>query len=236
MADNTGNVQHWEASRQAEQPAPEAANDQHVWGEFTDQLIRFQGQYFDVETGLHYNRFRYYDPDIGRFINQDPIELDGGNNLYQYAPNPLNWLDPLGLAKYVIIGENQSAVEAYAEAMRRTRPCDEFKTIASEWKKISGRAMKESGDYGMGKAWEQKAVANNAAWIRDRAKDGYVFIDLGLDDAINRSPFYSAEKTALSRTNAKVLKPNRCGAAEARDQSKPSDRPAAKGRYGKRRR
>jgi len=56
-------------------------------------------QYFDQETGLHYNRFRYYDADIGRFISQDPIGLYGGDNLYQYAPNPTEWIDPLGLHK-----------------------------------------------------------------------------------------------------------------------------------------
>ena len=42
-----------------------------------EQHLRFQGQYFDVETGLHYNRFRYYDPDVGRFVSQDPIGLVG---------------------------------------------------------------------------------------------------------------------------------------------------------------
>lgn len=61
------------------------------------QPLRFQGQYYDDETGLHYNRYRYYDPDIGRFITQDPIGLSGGNNAYQYAPNPTGWVDPLGL-------------------------------------------------------------------------------------------------------------------------------------------
>ena len=66
------------------------------------QPLRFQGQYFDPETGLHYNRFRYYDPDIGRFISQDPIGLAGGNNLYQYAANPVSWIDPLGLAGYTV--------------------------------------------------------------------------------------------------------------------------------------
>jgi RHS repeat-associated protein len=60
------------------------------------QNIRLQGQYLDTETGLHYNTFRYYDPDIGRFTSQDPIGLDGGLNLYQYAPNPLQWIDPWG--------------------------------------------------------------------------------------------------------------------------------------------
>ena len=63
------------------------------------QNLRFQGQYFDAETGLHYNRFRYYDPDIERFVSQDPIGLAGGINNYQYAPNPVGWIDPLGLNK-----------------------------------------------------------------------------------------------------------------------------------------
>ncbi len=62
------------------------------------QNLRFQGQYFDAETGLHYNRFRYYDPDVGRFVSQDPIGLLGGNNIYLYAPNPVQWIDPLGLS------------------------------------------------------------------------------------------------------------------------------------------
>jgi RHS repeat-associated protein len=63
------------------------------------QPLRFQGQYHDVETGLHYNRHRYYDPGVGRFISKDPIGLAGGSNSYQYAPNPLLWVDPLGLQK-----------------------------------------------------------------------------------------------------------------------------------------
>jgi len=60
--------------------------------------LRFQGQYFDEETGLHYNRFRYYNPNTGQFITQDPIGLLGGVNNYQYAPNPVGWVDPFGLS------------------------------------------------------------------------------------------------------------------------------------------
>ncbi len=76
-----------------------------VWGEkgeiYADRIsnpLRFQGQYFDAETGLHYNRHRYYDPEIAGFISQDPIGLAGGLNVYQYAPNPLGWVDPWGLS------------------------------------------------------------------------------------------------------------------------------------------
>jgi RHS repeat-associated protein len=59
--------------------------------------LRFQGQYLDEETGLHYNRFRYYDPHCGRFVSRDPIGLAGGLNTFQYAPNAVEWVDPLGL-------------------------------------------------------------------------------------------------------------------------------------------
>ena len=54
--------------------------------------IRFPGQYFDEETGLHYNRFRYYDPAIGRYVSADPIGQAGGVNVFGYAGN-----DPVGL-------------------------------------------------------------------------------------------------------------------------------------------
>ncbi|MGK9170471.1 RHS domain-containing protein [Inquilinus limosus] len=60
--------------------------------------LRFQGQYHDVETNLHYNRFRYFAPDEGCFIGPDPIGLMGGENLYRFAPNPIMWVDPLGLS------------------------------------------------------------------------------------------------------------------------------------------
>ena len=63
-----------------------------------EQNLRFQGQYLDRETGLHFNTFRFYDPDVGRFTTPDPIGLAGGLNLYAYAKNPLIWIDPLGLA------------------------------------------------------------------------------------------------------------------------------------------
>ena len=64
------------------------------------QPIRFQGQSFDVETGLHYNRFRYFDPDLGMFTTRDPIGLLGGSNVFQYAPNPTGWIDPFGLNRF----------------------------------------------------------------------------------------------------------------------------------------
>ncbi|TKJ55378.1 type IV secretion protein Rhs, partial [Pseudomonas sp. CFBP13506] len=62
-----------------------------------DNPLRFQGQYFDPESGLHYNRHRYYNPDVGRYLTPDPVKLAGGINAYQYVLNPTGWIDPLGL-------------------------------------------------------------------------------------------------------------------------------------------
>ena len=59
--------------------------------------FRFQGQYEDAETGLYYNRFRYYDPSIGSYLSQDPIGLMGGMQLYSYVHDTNSWTDALGL-------------------------------------------------------------------------------------------------------------------------------------------
>ncbi|SQS50671.1 RshA repeat element core protein [Escherichia coli] len=61
------------------------------------QLIRLPGQQYDEESGLYYNRHRYYDPLLGRYITQDPIGLKGGWNFYQYPLNPVINVDPQGL-------------------------------------------------------------------------------------------------------------------------------------------
>jgi RHS repeat-associated protein len=111
-----------------------------------DNPLRFQGQYFDAESGLHYNHFRYYDPETGRFISQDPIGLLGGINHYQYAPNHINWIDPLGLCAKeerpdFYVGPQGASATLLSTAYRYDRYLNDDGTV-NEW----GQKILSSGE------------------------------------------------------------------------------------------
>ncbi|AMP06164.1 RHS repeat-associated core domain-containing protein [Collimonas pratensis] len=110
LTDSSGQVV-WSASYAA------SGRAQQIHIQTVDNPIRLQGQYYDAETELHYNRNRYYDAHIGSFVSQDPIGLSGGVNPYQYAPNPVGWIDPLGLfsnATYVYSADGKRIESATA--------------------------------------------------------------------------------------------------------------------------
>ena len=98
------------------------------------QPFRLQNQYYDEETGLHYNFFRYYESDSGRFINQDPIRLIGGDNLYFFSPNTQDWYDPLGLwRRNAYVGRTPSKVSKTGRAvMQRMLAKGEIQGITSD--------------------------------------------------------------------------------------------------------
>jgi RHS repeat-associated protein len=97
MTDERGDIV-WEARYKAwGETIAVDARASHITHVPAQNPIRFQGQQFDDETGLAYNRYRYYDPRTGRYISQEPIGLLGNTNPYQYAPNPTDWIDPRGL-------------------------------------------------------------------------------------------------------------------------------------------
>ncbi|URV23735.1 RHS repeat-associated core domain-containing protein [Burkholderia gladioli] len=98
MTDEVGEIV-WEAEFKAWGEAVEVnARVSQATGGMVRNHLRFQGQQLDEETGLHYNRFRYYAPRIGRYISKDPIGLTGGANAYLYTVTPTGQVDPFGLS------------------------------------------------------------------------------------------------------------------------------------------
>ncbi len=95
-------------------------NDVDGDGILATMNLRLPGQYFDLETGLHYNFFRDYDPEIGRYIESDPIGLDGGINTYIYVgSNPINSIDPSGLAEVWIGGVGDGSTNIVSDYYNR---------------------------------------------------------------------------------------------------------------------
>jgi RHS repeat-associated protein len=79
-----------------------------------DSSLRLQGQFCDAETGLHYNRFRFYDPQVGRYLSPDRFTHQVEHNPYSYSPNPINWADPLGRMAAFSTGDALALVEGEA--------------------------------------------------------------------------------------------------------------------------
>ncbi|WP_376753306.1 glycohydrolase toxin TNT-related protein [Enterobacter soli] len=114
----------------------------HVDTAGINQPLRFQEQYHDAESGLYYNRHRYYDPGVGRYLSPDPIGLKGGINQYQYVPNPLKYIDPLGLCKYSF---DRQHVLDNINASRNARASSNFKNF-NEWPPNRG-VLGESSEF-----------------------------------------------------------------------------------------
>jgi len=97
--------------------------------------FKYQGQYEDVETGLYYNRFRYYDAQEGFYISQDPIRLRGGRRLYQYAKNTTIYIDVFGLtcSYEIYTDENgQQRIRFIAEEARTEKEATEGRNYTTE--------------------------------------------------------------------------------------------------------
>jgi RHS repeat-associated protein len=110
--------------------------------------FRFPGQYYDSETGLHYNWNRYYDPKTGRYLTPDPIGLEGGVNLFVYAvDNPLTFLDVTGFTVEKCCGMTSDLPNADVmtglECMSKCLKTTIF--ISSRWRNDSDQSYHNSG-------------------------------------------------------------------------------------------
>ncbi|WP_168400169.1 RHS repeat-associated core domain-containing protein [Acinetobacter indicus] len=99
---------------------------------FEQSNIRFQGQYYDQETGLHYNRYRYYEPHSARYMSKDPIGLNGGMNTSAYVSDPTQWIDPRGLASTNSIG-SYGSVKSASDTYEKYATSKSLKDVAERY-------------------------------------------------------------------------------------------------------
>jgi len=183
-----------------------------------DNPLRFQGQYYDAEKGLHYNRHRYYNPGTGRFLTPDPIKLAGGLNSYQYVPNPTGWVDPLGLnsnacPKKVDTTDYQTRKELRSDIYDAKRPDGRHAT-----KHTNAQSAEQARSMSLGKGTRDGKpeasylpdIANNVSGFEKQAayaavRDGNVF-----DHGGSRYMFYRSEPpSGLQQRRAHQLGKNR---------------------------
>lgn len=133
--------------------------------------LRFPGQYYDSESGLHYNGFRDYDPRTGRYIESDPAGLSGGVNSYVYARNnPVNYIDRAGLAFELYLG--------YSDAMGTPGQHIElfgYDTASGETFAAGGRGGVDPTIYGdfLWAAMEKSQINPNIPDFGDRLKAAF---------------------------------------------------------------
>jgi RHS repeat-associated protein len=163
--------------------------------------LRFAGQWFDAESGLHYNYNRYYDPNSGQYLSQDPIGLAGGMRTQAYVADPMHWVDPLGLQpcpsnnKAIVIGENMSG---------RIKPAVkdlQAQGVDAKWYQAWGKNFPKDGKPMTPEQFDA-ALARNKKWIDSKVKEGYDIYDIGIDPKrLNRSPFYEVELGSIKANN-----------------------------------
>ncbi|MFY3376800.1 zincin-like metallopeptidase toxin domain-containing protein [Escherichia coli] len=119
-----------------------------------DPGLLYAGQWQDAESGLCYNRFRYYEPESGMYLVSDPLGLLGGEQTYRYVPNPCGWVDPLGLAAsskisslmdYIGDGRRVSGHTGFLDGVRLSR--SQINNIAKEMEKLGIKVIRKADKY-----------------------------------------------------------------------------------------
>lgn len=113
---------------------------------------RFAGQWEDEESGLYYNRFRYYDSEAGQYLTPDPIGLRGGINNYAYVPNPLKYIDPLGLCKTDVENKNPFGTYRPDRPLPRDKYGNPIPDVDAPHTQLGTKSGRK-GDYTQAREW-----------------------------------------------------------------------------------
>ncbi|CAI3803454.1 hypothetical protein GLGCALEP_03369 [Pseudomonas sp. MM221] len=179
---------------------------EHLIIDDVEQNLRFQGQYLDGESALHYNTFRYYDATGGRYISQDPIGIDGGSNLYFYASNPVAWVDPLGWVAeaapgyFVYARYDKAAKDPYYIGFTDDVTRRRGEHVASG--RLNGGKMKmldRNVTYGQARGYEQAYIEHHGT------KTGVVGEAISGTDRGNKINSYDHQNRTRSASSAAVF-------------------------------
>ncbi|AUX27693.1 uncharacterized protein SOCEGT47_082910 [Sorangium cellulosum] len=165
-------------------------------GARTSTAIRFPGQYEDPETGLCYNRFRYYDPEVGRFVSSDPIGLDGDINAFAYTNNAIGWADPLGLYKSGPLNPNLLGKD---KAGKKTKNLTEWRRCVSK-SDLKGERNKFLG--------VDHVKVGEGKW---RSRDGTRQFRIKPDDFLGKHGIGYPTVTNAPHVHFEFLSPNKSG-------------------------
>jgi RHS repeat-associated protein len=141
--------------------------------------LRLPGQIADDETGLHYNRFRYYSPDAGQFVSPDPIGFKSDTNLYRHSPNLVDWLDPLGLTcKKDGCRSRQEAFQAQKDALGIPRSQQPVRSwTIHDPARVKGAGVRSGDPRAQGRIYEYQITgpggATQMVYIADHNHDPF---------------------------------------------------------------
>ncbi|MCB2129156.1 MAG: RHS repeat-associated core domain-containing protein [Rhodobacteraceae bacterium] len=140
--------------------------------------LRFPGQWFQAESGLHQNWMRDYDPTTGRYIEADPLGLVDGASIYGYVrQNPGRYIDPFGLEAWDWDGHGNVVVCQYYDRQAAASPTCEYYRAAAEICRGENRVVNVLTDFAIRQSWSRGGNNSSQSEIYDRIRQKLIFYD-----------------------------------------------------------